>query len=117
MQCYHFVSLIKRFKILCRIHISEGLCRVTCVLSPDPGDEKIAKNLKTNLHKPTVIKRAVNNKMEPEAERTQNGLHHLDPIKMKKPHTIFHKHCYNNRGPKVSFYTQCPHVTVLRPGL
>ena len=45
----------KRFKSLDRIHHSNGCCfGDTCVLRAEPGDEKIAKNLKRNLHNGTL---------------------------------------------------------------
>ena len=45
----------KRFKSLDRIHHSNGCCSGdTCVLKAEPGDEKIAKNLKRNLHNGTL---------------------------------------------------------------
>ena len=45
----------KRFKSLDRIHHSNGCCSGdTCVLRAEPGDEKIAKNLKRNLHNGTL---------------------------------------------------------------
>ena len=92
---------------------NKGHCRDTCVLSPDPGDEKIAKNLETNLHKPTVTKRAINGAQNPEAERTQTKL--VRSKKEERPHKSFQKHCIQ---PYIVHFIFCvrPHVvTLLRP--